>query len=85
MSTCPKASWPWVKTLLHSVYDQPEAKSVAAQYDRVLSALAEKLPQVLKHLERRKEGSRHGVRPQLRNRFWRDARAADQPVRSQLT
>ncbi len=51
MSTCPKASWPWVKTLLHSVYDQPDAKSVAAQYDRVLSALAEKLPQVLEHLE----------------------------------
>jgi len=51
MSTCPKASWPWVKTLLHSVYDQPDAKSVAAQYDRVLSALAEKLPQVVEHLE----------------------------------
>ncbi len=51
MSTCPKASWPWVKTLLHSVYDQPDAKSVAAQYDRVLSALTEKLPQVVEHLE----------------------------------
>src|SRR6058998_149190 len=24
MATCPKASWPWVKTLLHSVYDQPD-------------------------------------------------------------
>ncbi len=46
MSTCPKASWPWVKTLLHSVYDQPDTKSVAAQYDRVLSALAEKLPRL---------------------------------------
>ena len=51
MSTCPKASWPWVKTLLHSVYDQPDAKSVHAQYDRVLNALAEKLPQVAEHLE----------------------------------
>ena len=51
MSTCPKASWPWVKTLLHSVYDQPDAKSVAAQYDRVLSALTEKLPKVTEHLE----------------------------------
>ena len=51
MSTCPKASWPWVKTLLHSVYDQPDAKSVHAQYDRVLNALAEKLPKVADHLE----------------------------------
>ena len=51
MSTCPKASSPWVKTVLHSVYDQPDAKSVAAQYDRVLNALAEKLPQVVEHLE----------------------------------
>ncbi len=23
MSTCPKSSWPWVKTMLHSVYDTP--------------------------------------------------------------
>jgi putative transposase len=51
MATCPKASWPWVKTLLHSVYDQPDATSVAAQYDRVLDALTEKLPTVADHLD----------------------------------
>src|SRR5665647_2188375 len=34
-----------------SVYDQPDAKSVHAQYDRVLNALAEKLPKVADHLE----------------------------------
>jgi len=51
ISTCPKASWPWVKTLLHSVYDQPDAASVAAQYDRVLDALAQKLPAVAEHLD----------------------------------
>ena len=51
MATCPKASWPWVKTLLHSVYDQPDATSVAAQYDRVLDALTEKLPKVADHLD----------------------------------
>jgi hypothetical protein len=27
MSITPKASWPWVRTLLHSVYDQPDAKA----------------------------------------------------------
>jgi putative transposase len=51
MSTTPKASWPWVKTLLHSVYDQPDAKSVHEQFDRVLDALADKLPAVVDHLE----------------------------------
>jgi putative transposase len=51
MSVTPKASWPWVKTMLHSVYDQPDAKSVAAQYDRVLDALREKLPRVAEHLD----------------------------------
>jgi putative transposase len=52
MATCPKASWPWVKTLLHSVYDQPDAASVAAQYDRVLDTLSGKLPAVAEHLDR---------------------------------
>jgi transposase-like protein len=51
MAVCPKASWPWVRAMLHSIYDQPDAKSVAAQYDRVLDALAEKLPTVAEHLD----------------------------------
>ena len=51
MSATPKASWPWVKTLLHSVYDQPDADSVHAQYDRLVEAVAEKLPKVADHLE----------------------------------
>jgi transposase-like protein len=37
--------------MLHSIYDQPDAKSVAAQYDRVLDALTEKLPAVAAHLD----------------------------------
>jgi transposase-like protein len=51
MSTTPKASWPWVKTLLHSVYDQPDTTSVHAQYDRLIDAVAEKLPAVAAHLD----------------------------------
>ena len=43
MSVTPKSSWPWVRTLLHSIFDQPDAESVVAQYDRVLDALADKL------------------------------------------
>ena len=57
MAVTPKASWPWVRTLLHSVYDQPDADSVAAQYDRIVDALVDKLPKVADHLE--------GARPDL--------------------
>ena len=28
MAVTPKSSWPWVKALLHSVYDQPDADAV---------------------------------------------------------
>lgn len=51
MSVTPKSSWPWVRTLLHSVFDQPDAESVVAQYDRVLNALSDKLPKVAEHLD----------------------------------
>ena len=51
MSATPKASWPWVKTMLHSVYDQPDAASVHAQYDRLVDAVQEKLPTVAVHLD----------------------------------
>jgi len=51
MAVTPKASWPWVKTLLHSVFDQPDAESVAAQYDRIIDALEDKLPNTAEHLE----------------------------------
>ncbi len=51
MSTTPKQSWPWVKTLLHSVYDQPDTPAVHPQFDRVLDALSEKLPTVAAHLD----------------------------------
>jgi transposase-like protein len=51
MAATPKASWPWVKTLLHSVYDQPDAASVHAQYDRLIEAISEKLPKVAEHLD----------------------------------
>jgi putative transposase len=51
MSVTPKSSWPWVRTLLHSIFDQPDTESVVAQYDRVLDALADKLPKVAEHLD----------------------------------
>lgn len=51
MSVTPKSSWGWVKALLHSIYDQPDAEAVRAQFDRVVDALTDKLPHVAEHLE----------------------------------
>ncbi|MBD4654978.1 IS256 family transposase, partial [Xanthomonas citri pv. citri] len=36
MGITPKNMWPAVKAMLHSVYDQPDAASVHAQFDRLL-------------------------------------------------
>jgi len=51
MSVCPKSAWPAVKTMLHSVYDQPDAESVHAQFDKLLDSVADKLPAVHEHLD----------------------------------
>jgi transposase-like protein len=39
MSVCPKTQWPGVKAMLHSVYDQPDAQGVNAQFDRLLDTV----------------------------------------------
>lgn len=51
MAITPKASWPWVRTLLHSVFDQSDPESVAAQFDRIIDALSDNLPKVADRLE----------------------------------
>ncbi len=51
MSVCPKSAWPAVKTMLHSVYDQPDAKAVHAQFDKLLDSVGKQLPAVAEHLD----------------------------------
>jgi transposase-like protein len=67
MSVTPKASWPWVKALLHSVYDQPDKESVHEQFDRILDALTGKLPTVAEHLD----GARGDVLALFPKEIWR--------------
>jgi transposase-like protein len=43
--------WPAVKAMLHSVYDQPTAADVHAQFDRTLDYVTGRLPAVAEHLE----------------------------------
>ncbi|GAB3019259.1 transposase for insertion sequence element IS1081 [Nocardioides flavus (ex Wang et al. 2016)] len=51
MSVTPKAMWPAVKAMLHSVYDQPDRPAVHAQFDRLLDYVDDKLPEVHDHLD----------------------------------
>jgi transposase-like protein len=51
MAVCPKAAWPGVKAMLHSVYDQPDADAVNAQFDKLLDTVADALPDVHDHLD----------------------------------
>ena len=51
MGVTPKAMWPAVKAMLHSVYDQPDKPAVHAQFDRLLDYVDDKLPEVHEHLD----------------------------------
>ena len=51
MSVTPKSMWPAVKAMLHSVYDQPDAPAVHAQFDRLLDYVEDRLPEVHDHLD----------------------------------
>jgi putative transposase len=51
MSVTPKSMWPAVKAMLHSVYDQPDADAVHAQFDRLLDYVDGKLPDAFDHLD----------------------------------
>src|SRR6478736_6205359 len=39
MAITPKSSWPWVRTLLHSVFDQPDAESVDESLQAVFDSM----------------------------------------------
>jgi transposase-like protein len=51
MSACPKSAWGGVKAMLHSVYDQPDAESVNAQFDKLIDTVTGPLPAVAGHLD----------------------------------
>ena len=51
MAVTPKNMWPAVKAMLHSVYDQPDATAVHAQFDRLLDYVQTRWPAVSAHLD----------------------------------
>ena len=51
MSATPKSAWGWVKALLHSVYDQPDAAAVHAQFADSSTPWSTNSPAVAEHLD----------------------------------
>jgi putative transposase len=51
LSKVPKSAQPWVATLVRTIFDQPDAGTVRAQYDRVVTAIAERFPAAAEHLD----------------------------------
>jgi putative transposase len=47
----PKSAQPWVLTLLRTIFDQPDADQVHAQFDRVVEGLEVKFPAAAQHLD----------------------------------
>jgi putative transposase len=44
LAKVPKSTQPWVERLVRTIFDQPDAEEVAAQFRRVVGALENKLP-----------------------------------------
>jgi transposase-like protein len=51
LAKVPKTAQPWVATLVRTVFDQPDADAVRAQFDRVVEAIEAKFPAAAEHLD----------------------------------
>ena len=51
LTKVPKSAQPWVATLVRTVFDQPDAEAVHAQYGRVVEAIEAKFPAAAEHLQ----------------------------------
>jgi transposase-like protein len=51
LAKVPKSAQPWVATLVRTIFDQPGAPEVNAQFDRVLDTITAKFPDAAEHLD----------------------------------
>ncbi|MEV0456530.1 IS256 family transposase [Catellatospora methionotrophica] len=51
LTRVPKSAQPWLATMVRTIFDQPDAAEVAAQYARVVDAVAAKYPAAAAHLD----------------------------------
>jgi putative transposase len=51
LAKVPKTAQPWVATLVRTIFDQPDATAVHAQFERVLDSIEQKFPDAAEHLD----------------------------------
>ena len=51
LTKVPKTAQPWVATMVRTIFDQPDATSVRAQFDRVIEAIEARFPDAATHLD----------------------------------
>jgi transposase-like protein len=51
LAKVPKSAQPWVATMVRTIFDQPDAASVRAQFGRVVDAIEAKYPDAATHLD----------------------------------
>ncbi len=51
LTKVPKSARPWIATLVRTIFDQPDADAVRAQFDRVVTAIEAKFPTAAAHLD----------------------------------
>ncbi|PSK68011.1 hypothetical protein B0E53_00086 [Micromonospora sp. MH33] len=51
LTKVPKSAQPWIATLVRTIFDQPDADAVRAQFDRVVTAIEAKFPAAAEHLD----------------------------------
>ncbi|MFG2047353.1 IS256 family transposase [Micromonospora sp. NPDC048935] len=50
LTKVPKSAQPWIATLVRTIFDQPDADAVRAQFNRVVSTIEAKFPAAAEHL-----------------------------------
>src|SRR4029450_6933661 len=55
LTQVPKSQARWVATMARTIFDQLDAVEVAAQFDRIVTALETKLPKAAAHLAQARE------------------------------
>lgn len=51
LTKVPKSAQPWIATLVRTIFDQPDADAVRAQFDRVVATIEAKFPAAAEHLD----------------------------------
>jgi putative transposase len=55
LTQVPKSAQPWVATMVRTIFDQPEAAEVRAQFARVVDTIGAKYPTAASHLDEARE------------------------------